>query len=195
MNIIIRNSDNVVLFSGNTLSVDAYGVHGDGWSYPGLNSSTATLVQNVTLPSPWVPSAYSYSNGTFTVVNQAAVTAAIKEATLQQAQQTFVALMSSGVVLTSTGTPALNGTYATDVNAQQEITSIMTGIADGLGLPGGGSTFGYQDTSGIIHQFDATHFSNLAKAIRDFVYNCDAALATIQAGGTASFPSNQVTIA
>ncbi len=121
----------------------------------------------------------------YTVVNNALVELPIV---------VYNGLISGGLTLTSTGTPALNGTYAVDTQAQHNISSIMSGIANGLGLPGGGSTFTYQDQSGVSHSFDATHFSALAKAVRDFVYNCDITLATIVQGGTATYPINSIVI-
>ncbi|WP_297478413.1 hypothetical protein [Ferrovum sp.] len=107
----------------------------------------------------------------------------------------YQAAINGGIVLTSTGTPALNGTYSVTTTAQHNISGVMSGIANGLGLPGGGSTFQYQDMSGKLHAWSATAFPELARAVRDFVYNCDVTLTTIQAGGVATFPSNQVTIA
>ena len=202
MNIIIRNSDNVAVFSGLDISLDSFGCHGDGWSFAGLNNTTATLILNVTLPSPWVPSAYTYSNGSFAVFDQtavnaanAAIAAAQAQKTIATAQSNFQSLIAAGIILTSTGTPALNATYSTTDTAQKNISGVVTGIATGLGLPGGGTTFQYLDASNVPHSFDASHFTAFAAALRNFVYNCEITLATIQNGGTATFPSNLVTIA
>ena len=123
---------------------------------------------------------YTYANGTVT---------------LNTPLIEYEALIAGGIVLTSTGTPALNGTYSTTPAAAVNISGIATSIANGLGLPGGGTTFNYRDSSGAPHAFDAAHFLPFAAAVRDFIYHCDDALATIQNGGTATFPSNQVTIA
>ena len=117
------------------------------------------------------------------------------QATLSSAMNTYNSLLAGGITLTSTGTPALNGTYSTTPTAMVNTAGIATSIANGLGLPGGGATFNYRDSSGAAHAFDAAHFLPFAAAVRDFVYHCDEAMATIAAGGTATFPSNQVTIA
>ena len=117
------------------------------------------------------------------------------QATLELAFNTFNVLINGGIVLTSTGTPTLNGTYSTTELAQSGITAIVTGIAAGLGLPGGGTTFQYLDSSNIAHTFDQSHFTAFAAAVRNFVYECKITLAAIQTGGTATFPSNVVTIA
>ena len=74
------------------------------------------------------------------------------------------------VTLTSTGDSALNGTYAVGPDQQRNITAIYAGIKGGDGLPGGGSSFGYQDASGVQHTFSATQFSDFAKAVRDYIY-------------------------
>lgn len=194
MNIIIRNTDGVVIFDGLDLSLDSSGAHGTGWTYSGVNSSSATLVQNVTLPIPWVASAYSYVNGTWTVVKQTAVNAAQQSINSQLAQITYNNLLASGINLISTGTTSLNGNYSISTMAQHNISGIMSGIANGLGLPGGGTTFNYIDSLGGFHAFDASHITALASAVRDFIYKCDIALATIQSGATATFPNNSITI-
>lgn len=131
----------------------------------------------------------------FDITKMAYYTFANGAVTLNSAQVEYESLLSGGIVLTSTGTPALNGTYSVTAPAQHNISGIMSGIANGLGLPGGGSTFQYQDMSGKLHAWSATAFPELARAVRDFVYNCDVTLTTIQAAGVATFPSNQVTIA
>ncbi|MDE1943472.1 MAG: hypothetical protein KGI47_10085, partial [Betaproteobacteria bacterium] len=79
---------------------------------------------------------YVYANGTLT---------------LNTAQQTYDMLIAGGITLTSTVTPALNGTYSTNETAQKNISGIVTGIAASLGLPGGGTTFQYQDATGAFH--------------------------------------------
>jgi hypothetical protein len=85
--------------------------------------------------------------------------------------QQGAALLASGIRIVSTGTPALNGTYAIDDAAKAGIDGIYAGIKDGDGLPGGGSTFNYADLSGAMHAFDATSFPNFARAVRDYLYS------------------------
>ena len=122
---------------------------------------------------------YSYANGTVT---------------LNSPLIEYESLIAGGIVLTSTGTPALNATYSTTDTAQKNVGAVVTGIAAGLGLPGGGTTFQYLDALNVPHSFYTSHFTAFAAALRNFVYNCEIALATIQSGGTATFPSNLVTI-
>lgn len=106
----------------------------------------------------------------------------------------YQAVIATGVLVTSTGTPSLNATYATDEATQNRLSAIVAGIADGQGLPGGGSTFLHPDITGTPHSFDATQITALAKAIRDFVYVATIARSTLLAGRQASWPSNQITI-
>ena len=85
-------------------------------------------------------------------------------------QQRAAALISAGIAIASTGTPALNGTYAIDLASKTNIDGIYTGIKNGDGVPGSGETFNYADKNGTFHQFNATSFPNFAKAVRDYLY-------------------------
>jgi hypothetical protein len=104
----------------------------------------------------------------------------------QQAQ----AMLDSGLQIVSTGTPALNGTYACDPATYQRVGGIVAAIGASLGLPGGGGTFNWPDISGTPHSFSAANFSALAKAMMDFEY----ALNTIIGANSGTLPSQPVTI-
>lgn len=195
MNIIVRNTDGAVLYAGSDVALTAVCASGFGWADSSLNTSNASLVTNQMLPIGWVPGVWNYINGTWGIADTAAYNKIQQGLTVNQAQSTFQALIANGIILTSTGTPALNGTYSTTDTAQKNVSSVVTGIAAGLGLPGGGTTFQYLDAANIPHAFDTSHFTAFAAALRNFVYNCEITLATIQNGGTATFPSNLVTIA
>jgi hypothetical protein len=95
-----------------------------------------------------------------------------------------------GINLVSTGTPALNGTYALDPVSQQQITGVATSLAAGRGLPGGGSTFLYQG-----HPFSGANFLNFADAAEGYVYGLYQSLGEIVMTGSGSLPSQTVTIA
>lgn len=86
------------------------------------------------------------------------------------ATQDYLEFLSTPVSVVFTGTPALNASYDVDAQAQSFITSIADGIANGKGLPGGGDTFKYNDTTSTSHDFNAANFLNMAKAIEDFVF-------------------------
>lgn len=110
-------------------------------------------------------------------------------------QQWAPMIMAQGCALTSTGTPALDATYSLDHQSQANIVAIADGIANGKGLPGGGSTFNYPDASGAMHAFDAAQFTAMAAAFETFVYNFDQALSALVNGDAAAIPAASVTIA
>ncbi len=105
----------------------------------------------------------------------------------QQAQ----AMLAAGMQLISTGTPALNGTYACDAATYQRVGGIIAAIGAGLGLPGGGAAFNWLDVSGNPHSFSAANFSALAKAMMDFEYTLNA----IIGANSGTLPTQPVTIA
>jgi hypothetical protein len=100
----------------------------------------------------------------------------------------LAALVAAGFALTSTGTPALDGTYRVDQASLTKIAGIYAGIKGGDGLPGGGATFGYLDMAGAPHAFDADQFVAFAKLIRDFDYAGETVAAEIAAGGSPALP-------
>jgi hypothetical protein len=96
----------------------------------------------------------------------------------------------SGVHITSTGAPNLDGIYACDPVSQMDIISIETSLNAGRGFPGGAATFGYPDINGVLHSFSESNFSNFAAAVRDCVY----ALNSVVAGAATDLPCTPVTI-
>lgn len=109
-------------------------------------------------------------------------------------QQWAPLILAQGCALTSTGTPALDGTYALDDKSQQNIAAIADGIANGKGLPGGGSTFNYPDATGAEHAFDAAHWTAAAAAFETYIYDFGQALEALVTGGSATMPAAAVTI-
>lgn len=95
-----------------------------------------------------------------------------------------------GISVTSTSTPSLNDTYPLDVQSQQYITSISTGIAASKGLPGGGSTFMFNG-----HSFSADAFLEFATTAENYAYSLVQSLGQIVLTGSGSLPSTTVTIA
>ena len=98
----------------------------------------------------------------------------------------------TSVAVTSTGTPALSGTYSIDANAILNLVAIVDGINAGKGFPNGSSSFPYYDTSGVAHTFTSTaEFVAFAYAIEGYV----AALQLIGDGSTTtSLPATPLTI-
>jgi hypothetical protein len=103
--------------------------------------------------------------------------------------QTFANALAAGLAVASTATPALNGSYAVDAGAQAAIAAVVTGVAAGEGLPGGGSTFVFMDASGAPHSFNQAQFVSLAAAIRNYLYALD-----LYAAGQGALPAASVTI-
>jgi hypothetical protein len=99
------------------------------------------------------------------------------------------------VQITSTATPALNGTYAISAGSQSNIIALSTGIAAGKPLPGGGSTFNYADATGTQHAFTSANFLDFASAIEGFIYNLGQAIGEKVAGGSNALPSSTLVIA
>ena len=101
------------------------------------------------------------------------------------------AILMGGLELTSTGTPALNGTYACDTLTQMDIIAIETSLNAGQGFPGGANPFGFPDASGALHEFTSAEFTAFAAAIRNFVYSCKAVIS----GQSKTLPTATATIA
>jgi len=112
-------------------------------------------------------------------------------ASLSADQELVKRLTLTGITITSTSTPALNGTYRVDARSQNQITSIYVGIKGGDGLPGNGGAFSYLDAAGMPHSFTADQFVAFAKAVRDYVYALN--IASMQSSPV--WPSATVTIA
>ena len=106
------------------------------------------------------------------------------------AQQAAAAL-DVGCQIVSAGTPALDGTYACNLIAQQRLTSIQTRINAGLGLPLGSATIDWLDTGGTAHAFTAAQFTTLAAAIGDYAYE----LELLTLGQNTALPSQPKNIA
>lgn len=101
-------------------------------------------------------------------------------------------LLAGTVSITSTSTPALNGSYAItqadQVHISAEVQSIMLNgtFADGTG------TCAWSDASGAIHTFPSiAEFKAFATAIGSFVAACYKALN----GASTALPSTSITIA
>lgn len=111
----------------------------------------------------------------------------------QQAAQ-YGGVLSAGLVITSTATSILNGTYAVDSAAQFNINSEAVSILTNGNFTNGQTTKPWPDASGALHTFNATQFKTFATAISQYI---DALLVTKQtllAGQSASWPSSSVTI-
>lgn len=128
---------------------------------------------------------WTYASGAFTAptVTPPAVTP----------QSAYAAFLAAGAIVTSTGTPALNGTYAIDAETQISITTEAAFINAFSEFSNGTTTnFPWQLANGTkVVQFpNTTAFMNFTKAIATLV---TTAKLSMNAGLT-TMPSNAVTI-
>lgn len=106
----------------------------------------------------------------------------------QQAQ----AALSTGLAITSTGTPALNGVYAVDATTQARITSTMLYVQVNSAFPGPASTMAWPLMNGSTVTFPSTAaFQAFASAVANYV----AALDEIARANTGALPVATATIA
>ncbi|NML99653.1 hypothetical protein HHL24_17135 [Paraburkholderia sp. RP-4-7] len=105
--------------------------------------------------------------------------------------QSAMAAMAAGLTIASTATQAIDATYAVDQVSQMDIIAIETSLNAGKGFPGGATTFNYPDTSGMMHTFSESNFTDFAAAVRDYVY----ALKSVIAGSSSALPTASTTIA
>ena len=109
------------------------------------------------------------------------------------AAQQAATLLAAGLAVTSTGTPALSGTFATTANAVANVNAVITYILLNSTFPGGGTTMPWVDHAGSTHIFPSTTaFKAFATAFADFV--AQAQLFADSNGAIGALPSNTVTI-
>lgn len=148
--------------------------------HPEIVATLVNVTSYATEPQPGWVATDSAGNWTFTTPIPVV---------LSVAQQAAVAF-SAGLQVKSAATTSLNGTYGIDSLSQADIIAIETGLNAGKGFPDGSTTFSYPDSSGVMHSFAESDFSNFAAAVRDYVY----ALRSAVAGTTTSLPSPIATI-
>lgn len=126
---------------------------------------------------------WAYAGGTFT-----APPAPPAPTLAQQA----AAAINAGLTITSTGTPALNGTYACDDAHQARINRVQGFIEANGKFPNGLTELPWPDMSGAIHLFPTTaEFTAFASAIADYVMALDAVIM----GVSTALPAISVKIA
>ena len=152
--------------------------NGTEWGSPPSGATT------VATPPPSVDS--TYTNGAW-VPGQMAVAAT--------AQAQLESVLRAGIAVTSTGTSALDATYALDSTSQSELYQIAS-YAQNFGVfPNGQSTMAYPDVTGTPHTFTSTQIINLLKVVAPYVTACQVVEETLAAGGSASYPPGSATIA
>lgn len=156
------------------------------------------------LPIGVDPNTGSLTFGTGVTSDQQAAAAAVVAAhnpSLPDPNLAVGPLLAAGIVLTSTGNSALNGTYAADPASQAAITSeaIYIQVTGGPGVgtfSNGEATMPWFDASGAAHVFTTTQFVNFGKAVAQFVTAVKVAFAaSMPSGKSWSAPANTYTIA
>lgn len=105
----------------------------------------------------------------------------------QIAAQQYAQLKATGAVqINFTSAPQLDAVYGVSAADQGIMGNIVAGIAAGRGVPGNGSTFVYLDASKQPHLFTAQQLTDMAQAVRDYLYAM--ALAAAGQGGAPSTP-------
>lgn len=105
----------------------------------------------------------------------------------QQAQSA----LNSGITVNSTGTPALNGIYACDLETRSNLQAQVISILLNGTFTNGTASLQWPDISGAMHTFDVTHFKAFATAIGNAVGTLKQIIAT----GAGTLPTQPLTIA
>jgi len=90
-------------------------------------------------------------------------------------------VLATGITLTSTGTPALNGSISLDPIGADALSRMVAAISIFNELPSGTDTFSYPPGSTKI--WTQAQFLAMAKGAWQFRYACQVALATALATG------------
>lgn len=113
--------------------------------------------------------------------------------------QQYAAAIARGLVVTSTSTPALNGTYGVSPNDQSDIAAEAQFVGLYQEFTNGQQTFAWADATGVLHTFPSTAaFMAFAKAAAQYVSACKQAWVAASAaspGQASAFPSNAVCLA
>jgi len=127
---------------------------------------------------------WTYANGAFVAPPAA------QAPPLTPQQQAYQAI-ATGLTITSTSTPALNGTYACDSTVTADINAEITSIMLNSVFADGSTAIQWPDAMGTLHAFTITQFKAFATALASYV----SGVRRYAAGVTTSLPSNQITIA
>lgn len=100
--IITRNTDSVVIYAGDNITLTAEGATSQGGSFdPTTTTANAALIEGVTLPTPWTGGAYSYADDEWVVVGQGLLDALQPSAAVPQSvtmRQARLALLDAGLL-------------------------------------------------------------------------------------------------
>ena len=135
MKILIRNSDSVVLFADDSLTIDTC-VRWGSARYDGLNSTTAKI-ETATLPANWQGGIWSYANGAWAVADQAAYDKHVadilaksqdEQAKIATAQRESAKASRATAVEAITVTTAAGNTFDGDETSQTRMTRAIIAL-------------------------------------------------------------------
>lgn len=110
-------------------------------------------------------------------------------------QQQADAAIAAGLAIASTGTPAINGTYALDDGQQTNLANVSIYIAVNNRFPAGQSSLMLRLADGKLISIPSTAaWQAIATAIADYIAHLKIQLVVAARGGTPSWPSASVTI-
>lgn len=105
-----------------------------------------------------------------------------------QAATELATRLGNGIVITSTGTPALNATYALDTDSQAQIFQLGIYANQFAAFPGG-ATQAYPDATGAPHTFSVAQFVAFLRVVAPLVSAMTNVTAVMSHGGTPVWPA------
>jgi len=99
--------------------------------------------------------------------------------------------LASGVALTSTSNPALDGTYGVATGDQISLLGELMNLSVNSTFTNGTTSLGYADLSGAVHTFDPVSFKAFASAVGAYV----GSLKIIAATNAGTLPASTIGIA
>ena len=148
-----------------------------------FSDNTYTTITGIGMSGIWLPLPADDSRVVAYNTAQAILAA------VQSAQTQYDAALAAGLIITSTGTPALNATYDVSASAQNALTELEVAVANNL-FPGY-----YRDKSSAKITMTAAQFTSIAAAVMAYVLAWNNALDAVKAGGVLLAPVNTAIIA
>ncbi len=154
---------------------------------PTLTTACTTMCGDV------VAIGWSYDGNAFTPPPPAPPTPPPPPPPIPVTQEAANAALAAGLAITSTGTPAVSGTYSLSTQSQAYINGLMSSILASGTFFNGATTQVFYDAANNAHTFpNVTVFKDFALAVGNFVDQ--VTLYGLSNGTQGSLPSNQVII-
>jgi hypothetical protein len=163
----------------------------DAFSYPNLPAAADLVIATQAQWDAQAEGNWFVNGGVLAQIAPAAPAPTVAQA----AQAQFASLIAGGLTITSTATPAINGTYAVDAAAQDNFSATETYVLANGAFPLGATQPWPLLNGALVMIPSIAVFKEVASAAAQFVAAADIALGTAEAGGTPSWPSASATIA